>query len=53
MAKDGMVAGERGNERKTEGGREGKLLQFVLYKSEAVFLSGRLTLFPRRLSKLP
>lgn len=49
MAKDGMVAGERESERKTEGGNEGKI---VLYKAEVVFVSGRLTLFPHRLSKL-
>lgn len=53
MAKDGMVARERGKERKREGEREHTLLQFVLYKPELVFLSGRLTLFPQRLSKLP
>lgn len=43
--------GRRG--RRREGTEESALLQFVLYKAEVVFLSGRLTLFPHRLSKLP
>lgn len=60
MAKDGMMAaerereGKRGKERKKEGGgmKESTLLQFVLYKSEVVFLGGRLTIFPHGLSNL-
>lgn len=38
--------GERGRERE----KENTLLPFVLYKSEVVFLSRRLTLFPHTLS---
>lgn len=41
-----MKKGEGGS----EGEKESTLLQFVLYKSEAAFLSRR---FPHKLSKLP
>lgn len=57
MAKDGVVDEERGNQRKTEGGNEGEThsCSRSYIKAEAVFfssLTGRLTLFPHRLSKL-
>lgn len=41
-----MKKGEGGS----KGEKESTLLQFVLYKSEAVFLSRK---FPHKLSKLP
>lgn len=46
-------AGKREGRREREGEKEeNKLLQFVLYKSEVVFLSGRLTLFLHRAKQI-
>lgn len=51
MAKDGMVAGER----EEDGGlerRRAHSCKLSNIKAEIVFVSGRLTLFPHRPSKL-